>query len=175
MYPSKPLYSSALPSPSSPLANMVFSNNSGDEKVYDMQDSSESKLLQREDNHEAPLPTPISTNAPKPKSKLSATVIIPIWIVLSSTVIIYNNYLYNTLNFKFPVFLVTFHLSFAVSFPRLRGYLTNMVTSTGDWHPCPAANDKPPRRDKRCPHDQGDVYSVHSAYRRPVLGKSYPQ
>jgi hypothetical protein len=34
--------------------------------------------------------------------------------VLSSTVIIYNNYLYNTLNFKFPVFLVTWHLGFAV-------------------------------------------------------------
>ena len=122
MYPSKPLslflHTSAVPTKSSPLANMPFTNNSGDEKVYDMQDSSESKLLQREDNHEVPLPTPVSTNAPKPKSKLSAAVIIPIWIVLSSTVIIYNNYLYNTLNFKFPVFLVTFHLSFAVSYAR---------------------------------------------------------
>ena len=60
-----------------------------------------------------PLPSPVSTPS-KPKPKLSAAMIIPIWIVLSSGVIIYNNYLYNTLNFKFPVFLVTFHLGFAV-------------------------------------------------------------
>lgn len=62
----------------------------------------------------SPLPAPASANQPKPKHKLSAAAIIPIWIVLSSSVIIYNNYLYNTLNFRFPVFLVTFHLGFAV-------------------------------------------------------------
>ena len=52
---------------------------------------------------------------PRPKSKISAAAIIPIWIVLSSGVIIYNNYLYNTMQFKYPVFLVTWHLTFAVS------------------------------------------------------------
>jgi hypothetical protein len=61
-----------------------------------------------------PLPSPASASSSKPKTKLSAAMIIPIWIVLSSGVIIYNNYLYNTLNFKYPVFLVTFHLGFAV-------------------------------------------------------------
>ena len=63
-----------------------------------------------------PLPAPASSSIPsKSKSRLTTTAfIIPIWIVLSSTVIIYNNYLYNTLNFKFPVFLVTWHLGFAV-------------------------------------------------------------
>lgn len=64
---------------------------------------------------DSPLPTPVSTPAPKSsKPRIPITVIIPVWIVLSSAVIIYNNYLYNTLNFKFPVFLVTFHLTFAV-------------------------------------------------------------
>jgi hypothetical protein len=62
----------------------------------------------------SPLPSPVSACSSKPKPKLSAAMIIPIWIVLSSGVIIYNNYLYNTLNFKYPVFLVTFHLGFAV-------------------------------------------------------------
>ena len=62
----------------------------------------------------SPLPTPASASSPKPKYKLSAAAIIPIWIVLSSSVIIYNNYLYNTLNFRYPVFLVTYHLGFAV-------------------------------------------------------------
>jgi hypothetical protein len=61
-----------------------------------------------------PLPSPASASCSKPKPKLSAAMIIPVWIVLSSGVIIYNNYLYNTLNFKYPVFLVTFHLGFAV-------------------------------------------------------------
>ena len=65
-----------------------------------------------------PLPSPASACSSKPKPKLSAAMIIPIWIVLSSGVIIYNNYLYNTLNFKYPVFLVTFHLGFAVRAPR---------------------------------------------------------
>ena len=58
------------------------------------------------------LPEPVSASKPKPK--LSAATIIPIWIVLSSTVILYNNYIYNTLGFKYPVFLVTWHLTFAV-------------------------------------------------------------
>lgn len=66
------------------------------------------------DQPATPLPTPASCPTPKQKPKLSTAFIIPIWIVLSSSVIIYNNYLYNTLNFKFPVFLVTFHLGFAV-------------------------------------------------------------
>jgi hypothetical protein len=60
----------------------------------------------------SPLPVPVSTQSQKPK--LTAMVIIPVWIVLSSTVIIYNNYIYNTLYFKYPVFLVTWHLAFAV-------------------------------------------------------------
>lgn len=65
-----------------------------------------------------PLPSPVSASPSKQKAKLSAAMIIPVWIVLSSGVIIYNNYLYNTLNFKYPVFLVTFHLGFAVGDPQ---------------------------------------------------------
>ena len=72
------------------------------------------------------LPSPVSMTPRSPtpgspplkvgtsKPRLSATVIIPIWIVLSSAVILYNNYVYNTLMFKYPVFLVTWHLVFAV-------------------------------------------------------------
>jgi hypothetical protein len=62
----------------------------------------------------ASLPSPVVASPSKPKTALSATAIIPVWICLSSTVIIYNNYLYNTLNFKYPVFTVTWHLTFAV-------------------------------------------------------------
>ena len=68
--------------------------------------------LTSEKDAPSPLPVPVSTQSQKPK--LTAVVIIPVWIVLSSTVIIYNNYIYNTLYFKYPVFLVTWHLTFAV-------------------------------------------------------------
>lgn len=106
---------------------MTLTNNSSNEKLYDMHDISEAKPFDREGQHQhdAPLPTPVSSNPPKPKLKLSTAAIIPIWIILSSTVIIYNNYLYNTLNFKFPVFLVTFHLGFAVSFSLPGGLPSN--------------------------------------------------
>lgn len=60
------------------------------------------------------LPSPVSAQTPRPKQKVSAAAIIPVWIVLSSAVILYNNHLYSTLNFRYPVFLVTWHLTFAV-------------------------------------------------------------
>jgi len=82
----------------------------------------------------SPLPTPASASSPKPKYKLSAAAIIPIWIVLSSSVIIYNNYLYNTLNFRYPVFLVTFHLGFAAAGTRLLQRTTRLLDGTKDIH-----------------------------------------
>jgi hypothetical protein len=78
----------------------------------------------------SPLPTPASASQPKSKYKLTAAAIIPIWIVLSSSVIIYNNYLYNTLNFRYPVFLVTFHLGFAVRIPLLVPWHVNLIIAT---------------------------------------------
>jgi len=74
-----------------------------------------SQHLDVKENLDTPLPSPVSaTSAKSAKTKLSAAAIIPVWMVLSSTVIIYNNYLYNSLEFKYPVFLVTWHLTFAV-------------------------------------------------------------
>ena len=77
----------------------------------------------------SPLPSPVSATPSKSSSKpkLSASAIIPIWIVLSSSVIIYNNYLYNTLNFKYPVFLVTFHLAFAAVGTRILQRTTRLL------------------------------------------------
>ena len=71
--------------------------------------------IETDTDSDTPLPSPVvASSPPPPKTQLSATVVIPVWILLSSTVIIYNNYLFNTLNFKYPVFLVTWHLTFAV-------------------------------------------------------------
>ncbi len=90
------------------------------------------------------LPSPVSATSPRPasssKPKLSAATIIPIWIVLSSAVIIYNNYLYNTLQFRFPVFLVTWHLTFAVStsfsFVLLHGRILWVWLPSMQWIVC---------------------------------------
>ncbi|KAK7036673.1 hypothetical protein VNI00_011338 [Paramarasmius palmivorus] len=76
---------------------------------------------------ELPLPAPAVAPTPKPKQKMAAAVIIPIWIILSSTVIIYNNYLYNTLNFKYPVFTVTYHLTFAAIGTRVLQNTTHLL------------------------------------------------
>ncbi|ETW78050.1 hypothetical protein HETIRDRAFT_39125 [Heterobasidion irregulare TC 32-1] len=87
------------------------------------------------DGQTSPLPSPVSTPAPKPKPKFqSTTIIIPIWICLSSAVIIYNNYLYNTLNFKYPVFLVTWHLSFATIGTRVLQRTTHLLDGAKDVH-----------------------------------------
>jgi hypothetical protein len=91
-----------------------------DEKHFEVQDSHYILAEAKE-----ALPPPVSTPAPTKRPKLSAAAIIPVWIIISSAVIIYNNYLYNTLNFKYPVFLVTFHLTFAVR--HIPVYLCNKV------------------------------------------------
>ncbi|KAK0452665.1 triose-phosphate transporter family-domain-containing protein [Armillaria borealis] len=95
---------------------------SGKEEVIDINDS-------RQD-----LPSPAVAQVQKPKPKLSAAMIIPIWIVLSSSVIIYNNYLYNTLSFKYPVFLVTWHLTFAAIGTRVLQRTTTLVDGAKDVH-----------------------------------------
>jgi len=80
----------------------------------------------------SPLPTPVSATIPKPKPRLTATGIIPVWIVLSSAVIIYNNYLYNTLAFPYPVFTVTWHLSFAAVGTRVLQRTTRLLDGVND-------------------------------------------
>jgi drug/metabolite transporter (DMT)-like permease len=76
--------------------------------------------LDMDNEEDAMLPSPVIAQTPKQKPKVKATVIIiPIWIVLSSTVIIYDNYLYNSLDFHYPVFAVTLHLTFAAIGTRI--------------------------------------------------------
>lgn len=95
------------------------SSSNHDEKDVELTPArKEENVLSKDafDESDEALPSPAIAATPKPKPKLSAAMIIPVWIVLSSAVIIYNNYLYNTLAFKYPVWLVTWHLTFAVRF-----------------------------------------------------------
>ena len=99
------------------LLTITMSSSSPTEKPSNGQPHLELKshLSPSASNPEGSLPSPAVAPSPKPKSPtLNAATIIPIWIVLSSSVIIFNNYLYNTLGFRYPVFLVTWHLTFAV-------------------------------------------------------------
>ena len=127
----------------------------------------------------SPLPAPASASQPKSKYKLSAAAIIPIWIVLSSSVIIYNNYLYNTLNFRYPVFLVTFHLGFAVRILLLVPWHVNLIIATfgktGSWHPHTATDDAPPRWRKRYPPHKGHVYALYPPHRPSLQWKPHSE
>ncbi|KAJ7108535.1 TPT-domain-containing protein [Mycena epipterygia] len=78
------------------------------------------------------LPAPVSAPAAKAKAKLPIAVIIPIWMAFSVSVILYNNHLYNTLEFKYPVFLVTWHLTFAAIGTRVLQRTTNLLDGTKD-------------------------------------------
>ncbi|KAG0142198.1 hypothetical protein CROQUDRAFT_243341 [Cronartium quercuum f. sp. fusiforme G11] len=70
------------------------------------------------------LPTP--AQAP-PKKPLHPVVIISIWIVLSSSVIIYNKYILSDLNFAYPIWLTTWHLTFATIGTRVLARTTNLL------------------------------------------------
>lgn len=82
----------------------------------------------------APLPPPVSAALATslPGKSLSVAAIIPIWIVLSSGVIIYNNYVYSDLNFPYPVFTVTWHLVFATIGTRVLQRTTHLLDGTKD-------------------------------------------
>ncbi|KAH7097344.1 TPT-domain-containing protein [Auriculariales sp. MPI-PUGE-AT-0066] len=66
------------------------------------------------------------------KPALSAFVIIPIWMSLSASVILYNNYIFTTLGFKYPVFLVTWHLTFSALGTRVLQRTTNLLDGVRD-------------------------------------------
>jgi hypothetical protein len=88
--------------------------------------------VQKEPNGD--LPSPVSAQTPRPRLKVSAAAIIPVWIALSSAVILYNNHLYSTLNFRYPVFLVTWHLTFAAIGTRVLQRTTHLLDGAKDIH-----------------------------------------
>lgn len=83
------------------------------------------------DRDQSSLPTPATTPSKPQRAKIPAAAIIPVWIILSSTVILYNNHVYNTYGFRYPVFLVTWHLTFAVSPSLLSLFPTSLMFSFG--------------------------------------------
>ncbi|KAI5480059.1 DUF250 domain containing membrane protein [Pseudohyphozyma bogoriensis] len=86
--------------------------------------SSDSKLPQFTDQSEASKGL-LGENGGK--NEIWAGWVIMIWIALSSSVILQNSYLLRELNFKFPVFLTTFHLVYATIGTRLLLRFTHLL------------------------------------------------
>jgi len=80
------------------------------------------------------LPSPVSAQVPRSRPKIPAAAIIPIWMCLSSAVILYNNHLYSSLNFRYPVFVVTWHLTFAAVGTRVLQRTTHLLDGAKDIH-----------------------------------------
>ena len=138
---------------------------------------------------EEQLPPPASAPPSKQtQSKLSVSIIVPIWIALSSTVILYNNYLYNTLDFKYPVSALLARSSKVEAeygpiglpcnlAPHVRSMCARSRTLNSgaerfighrDASTCPY--DQASRRNERSEHDAGLTATLHSAYRFALLG-----
>lgn len=149
------------------------------EKNFQNGEAEDHQMLEVKLDKNDVLPSPVSANVPAKsasKSSLSASAIIPVWITLSSAVIIYNNYLYNTLQFKYPVFLVTWHLTFAVSLTiyAIRRLYSPTCERVGYWHPCAAEDNTPPRRSKGCTRIERDVPAVYPPHRPPLQCLPHP-
>ncbi|ODO03457.1 hypothetical protein L198_02304 [Cryptococcus wingfieldii CBS 7118] len=72
----------------------------------------------------------ISANVPENKKAgitSNPVVIIPIWIALSSTVILYNKYLYSNLHYPYPVFITSYHLGCAAIGTRILKATTHLL------------------------------------------------
>jgi hypothetical protein len=69
------------------------------------------------------------------KLKPTVALLVPIWIILSWSVIIYNNYIWHTLEFKFPIFLVSWQLIFTSIGTRVLARTTRLLdgTKTTGW------------------------------------------
>ncbi|TIB15518.1 hypothetical protein E3P92_01649 [Wallemia ichthyophaga] len=92
------------------------------------QDQIEIKTLETE-RRSSPPPAPAPQSH---KPKLSPYVIIPIWIALSSSVILYNKAILDSFHFEYPVFLVTYHLTISTIGTRVLAKFTNLLPDLKD-------------------------------------------
>ncbi|KAG8216784.1 hypothetical protein J3R82DRAFT_7029 [Butyriboletus roseoflavus] len=104
-----------------------------DEESVPLNPQAEQRLLDHNQSSES-LPTPATTPSKSQRTSIPAAAVIPVWIILSSTVIIYNNHVYNTFGFHYPVFLVTYHLTFAAIGTRVLQRTTTLLDGAKDVH-----------------------------------------
>ncbi|OAA67259.1 DUF250 domain protein membrane protein [Niveomyces insectorum RCEF 264] len=62
-----------------------------------------------------------------PKSSIPAAAYVIAWISLSSSVILFNKWILDTLNFRYPVILTTYHLIFATIMTQFLARYTSLI------------------------------------------------
>ncbi|OJD30519.1 uncharacterized protein BKCO1_5900028 [Diplodia corticola] len=80
---------------------------------------------------DASLPTvnPDAVQPEPPKAAFHPAVYIAVWISLSSSVIVFNKWILDTAGFRFPIFLTTWHLTFATLMTQGLARFTNVLDS----------------------------------------------
>ncbi|CAL5867529.1 uncharacterized protein PFLUO_LOCUS1748 [Penicillium psychrofluorescens] len=69
-----------------------------------------------------------TTEKPEPaQATFHPAVYVSVWITLSSSVILFNKYLLDTLNFRFPIILTTWHLAFATLMTQILARTTTIL------------------------------------------------
>ncbi|KAJ5723409.1 sugar phosphate/phosphate translocator [Penicillium malachiteum] len=78
---------------------------------------------------EQTLPTvnPAAQQAEAPKAAFHPAVYVSVWITLSSSVILFNKYLLDYANFRYPIILTTWHLTFATIMTQLLARTTTVL------------------------------------------------
>ncbi|KAI9746151.1 MAG: hypothetical protein M1818_000832 [Claussenomyces sp. TS43310] len=95
----------------------------------------EEKVRTSGDNTRSPtasapiLPTvnPEAEKPPPAKPALHAAVYVIIWISLSSSIILFNKWILDTLHFRYPVLLTTWHLTFATIMTQILARTTKLL------------------------------------------------
>jgi hypothetical protein len=74
-----------------------------------------------------PIVNPAVEKSEPPKAALHPAFYVAVWISLSSSVILFNKWILDTLEFRYPVILTTYHLTFATIATQLLARYTTLL------------------------------------------------
>ncbi|KAF4899304.1 putative sugar phosphate/phosphate translocator [Colletotrichum viniferum] len=74
-----------------------------------------------------PTTNPDLEKSQPPKAAIHPAVYVIVWISLSSSVILFNKWILDTLNFRYPVILTTYHLTFATIMTQILARWTTVL------------------------------------------------
>ncbi|OLN95311.1 putative sugar phosphate/phosphate translocator [Colletotrichum chlorophyti] len=74
-----------------------------------------------------PTTNPVLEKSQSSKTQIHPALYVIVWISLSSSVILFNKWILDTLNFRYPVILTTYHLTFATIMTQILARWTNVL------------------------------------------------
>lgn len=89
----------------------------------------EAGLVERKTEQSLPLPAQPPNQSSFISEQLHPALYIAFWIATSSGVILFNKWLLATTNFRFPLFLTTWHMTFAAAMTQLMARYTTLLDS----------------------------------------------